>query len=122
MTDRWMVLLWGDEGFWESASPEVQERIMNEHQAYSDACDERGYKILGGEELGFSKNAVTVRSDGGGTLAVTDGPYVELAEHLGGYYVVETDDVQGLARLTGELLLTDGGGAELRPVIVHGES
>ncbi|WP_421742922.1 YciI family protein [Cellulomonas sp.] len=118
MTDRWMVLLWGDEGFWEGASPETQERIMNEHQAYSDACDERGYKILGGEELGFSKNAVTVRADGN-TLAITDGPYVELAEHLGGYYVIETDDVQGLARLTGELLLTDGGGAELRPVVVH---
>lgn len=119
MADTWMVLLWGDEGFWENASPEVQERIMAEHQAYSDACDERGYKILGGEELGFSKNAVTVRADGG-ALAITDGPYVELAEHLGGYYVVETDDVQGLARLTGELLLTDGGGAELRPVIRHG--
>jgi len=118
MTDRWMVLLWGDEGFWESATPDVQERIMGEHQAYSEACAERGYAILGGEELGFSKNAVTVRAQDG-ELAVTDGPFVELAEHLGGYYVIETDDVQGLARLTGELLLTDGGGAELRPVVVH---
>lgn len=116
MTDRWMVLLWGDEDFWENASPETQERIMGEHQAYSDACDERGYKILGGEELGFSKNSITVTPGG-----ITEGPYVELAEHLGGYYIVETDDVQGLARLTGEHLLTDGGGAELRPVIVHGE-
>ena len=118
MTDRWMVLLWGDEAFWENASPEVRDRIMAEHGAYSDACGERGYKIVGGEELGFSKSSVTVRADGG-ALTVTDGPFVELAEHLGGYYVIETDDVQGLARLTGELLLTDGGGAELRPVVVH---
>ena len=115
MTDRWMVLLWGDEGFWENASPETQERVMGEHQAYSDACTERGYTILGGEELGFSKNALTVRADG----IVTHGPFVELAEHLGGYYVIETDDAQGLAQLTGKLLLTDGGGAELRPVVVH---
>ncbi|MBO3086221.1 YciI family protein [Cellulomonas fengjieae] len=118
MADKWMVLLWGDEGFWENATPEVRDRIMDEHRAYSQACEEKGYKIVGGDELGFSKNAVTVRADGG-TLTVTDGPYVELAEHLGGYYVIETDDVQGLARLTGELLLTDGGGAELRPVIVY---
>ncbi len=33
--------------------------------------------------------------------------------------MIETDDVQGLARLAGEHLLTDGGGIELRPVIVH---
>lgn len=118
MSDRWMVMLWGDEAFWENASPEVRDRIMGEHEAYSTACDERGYKILGGDELGFSKSSVTVRAEDG-ALTVTDGPFVELAEHLGGYYIVETDDVQGLARLTGELLLTDGGGAELRPVIVR---
>jgi hypothetical protein len=118
MADKWMVLLYGDEAFWENASSEVRDRIMGEHRAYATACDERGYKIIGGDELGLSKNAVTVRADDG-ALTVTDGPFVELAEHLGGYYVVETDDVQGLAQLTGELLLTDGGGAELRPVIVY---
>ena len=88
---------------------------MSEHQAYSDACAERGYTILGGEELGFSKNALTVRPDG----SITEGPFAELAEHLGGYYVIETDDVQGLARLAGKHLLTDGGGIELRPTVVH---
>jgi hypothetical protein len=117
MTDRWMVQLWGDEGFWENASPEVRDRVMAEHQAYSAACGERGYKILGGEELGFSKNAITVRASEG-RLEVTDGPFVELVEQLGGYYIIETDDVRGLARLTGEHLLSDGGGAELRPVVV----
>jgi hypothetical protein len=115
MTDRWMVLLWGDEGFWQNASAQVRDRIYAEHQAYSKACAERGYAIVGGEELGFSTDALTVRADG----AVTEGPFVELTEHLGGYYVVETDDPRGLARLTGELLLTDGGGAELRRVVVH---
>ena len=88
---------------------------MGEHGAFSEACEQRGYRILGGEELGFSKNALTVRPGG----IVTEGPYVELAEHVGGYYVIETDDVRGLARLAGEHLLTDGGGIELRPVVVH---
>ena len=115
MTDRWTVLLWGDEDFWENASPEVQERAMGQHGAFSEACEQRGYRILGGDELGLSKNAITVRADG----LITEGPYVELAEHLGGYYVIETDDVAGLAQLTGKLLLTDGGGAELRPIVVH---
>ena len=119
MTVRWTLLLWGDEDFWENASPEVQERVMGEHDAFSTACEERGYRILGGDELGLSKKAVTVQRPEGGDLTITEGPYIDLAEHLGGYYVIETDDAQGLARLAGEHLLTDGGGIELRPVVVH---
>ena len=119
MTATWMVLLYGDEGFWESASQEVKDRIMEEHGAYATACAERGYKMIGGEELAFSSSAITARRDDGGPVTVTDGPYSETAEYLGGYYVFETDDPQGLAQLTGDMLLTDGGGAELRPVIQH---
>jgi len=119
MTATWMVLLYGDEEFWATASQEVQDRVMEEHGAYATACAERGYKIIGGEELGLSNTAITARRPDGGPVAISDGPYIETAEHLGGYYLVETDDPQGLARLTGELLLTDGGGVELRPVILH---
>ena len=49
MTDRWTLLLWGDEDFWENASPQVQERAMGEHGAFSEACEQRGYRILGGD-------------------------------------------------------------------------
>ena len=119
MTATWMVLLYGDEEFWRSAPQEVQDRIMEEHSAYAAACAERGYKIVGGEELAFSSSAITARRVDGGSVTVTDGPFSETAEYLGGYYVVETDDPRGLAQLTGELLLTDGGGAELRPVVQH---
>ena len=119
MTDRWTLLLWGDESVWENASPEFRERAMSEHGAFSEACEARGYRIVGGDELGFSKNAVTAERTEGGALTITEGPYVELAEHLGGYYVIETDDVQGMARLAGEHLLNVGGGIELRPVVVH---
>ena len=94
MTDRWMVLLWGDEGFWENASPETQERVMGEHQAYSDACTERGYTILGGEELGFSKNALTVRPDG----IITEGPFAETVEQLGGFYLVTAPDRESVLK------------------------
>ena len=66
MTATWMVLLYGDEGFWTSASPEVKDRIMDEHRAYAAACAERGYKILGGEELEFSSSAITARRPDGG--------------------------------------------------------
>jgi hypothetical protein len=120
MTATWIVLLYGDEGFWSSATPEVKDQIMNEHVAYTAACAERGYKIIGGEELDFSSKAFSTRRSAAGAVTVTDGPYSETTEYLGGYYLVETDDPRGLAQLTGEILVTDGGGgAEVRPVVLH---
>ena len=123
MTATWIVLLYGDEKFWASATPELTDKIMSEHRAYAAACAERGYALLGGEQLAFSSTALTARWTDDGPVEITDGPYAETAEHLGGYYVVQTDDAQGLARLTGEFLLTGGsGGAELRPLVqVDGE-
>ena len=120
MTATWIVLLYGNEDFWANATAEVQEKVMGEHEAYAAACAERGYKMLGGEELDLSSKAFTMRRSESGAVHVTEGPYSETAEQLGGYYVVETDDPRGLAQLTGEILVTDGGGGvEVRPVVQH---
>jgi hypothetical protein len=120
MTGKWMVLLYGNEGFWSSATQEVTDRIMGEHRAYAAACADRGYKLLGGEELDFSSKAFSTCRSGTGTVEVTEGPYSETVEYLGGFYIVETDDPRGLAQLTGEILVTDGGGGvEVRPVVLH---
>ncbi|WP_426593532.1 YciI family protein [Cellulomonas sp. McL0617] len=118
MTATWMVLLYGDEGFWSSATPELKAQIMAEHGAYAAACAERGYKILGGEQLDFTASSLSARRSETGAVEVTEGPYTETAEFMGGYYAFETDDPRGLAQLTAEILVTDGGGGvELRRVI-----
>ncbi|WP_028045592.1 YciI family protein [Cellulomonas sp. URHE0023] len=120
MAAKWMVLLYGNEGFWSSATQEIADRIMEEHRAYGAACAERGYTLLGGEELDFSSKAFSTRRSPGGAVQVTEGPYSETVEYLGGFYIVETDDPRGLAQLTGEILVTDGGGGvEIRPVVLH---
>jgi hypothetical protein len=120
MTATWMVMLYGNEEFWSSATPEVRDRITGEHRAYAEACAERGYKILGGEELNFTSGAFSTRRSDTGTITVTEGPFSETVEYLGGFYVIETDDPRGLAQLTGEILVTDGGGGvEVRPVVQH---
>ena len=120
MTATWMVLLYSDEGFWSMATPEIKDQIRGEHRAYAAACSERGHKILGGSELGFSSKAYSTRRSDDGTIDITRGPYSETAEYLGGYYVVETDDPCGLARLTSDILVTDNeGGVEVRPVVQY---
>ncbi|MDC7123297.1 YciI family protein [Cellulomonas fimi] len=114
MAQTWVVLLHGDEKAWETADEATQAAAYADHDAFSTACAERGHTIVGGHELASSRRAVVVRNDAEG-LVVTDGPYTETVEQLGGYYVVETDDVQDLARLV-ETVLWPGDVAEIRPV------
>ena len=114
MSQTWVVLLHGDEKAWETADEATRAAAYADHDAFSAACAERGHTIVGGHELVSSSRAVVVRNDADGP-AVTDGPYAETVEQLGGYYVVETDDVQDLARLV-VTVLWPGDVAEIRPV------
>jgi hypothetical protein len=54
--------------------------------------------MTGGAELAHSREAKVVRSDGGddGEFTITDGPYAETTEHLTGFYLVDTDDLDDL--------------------------
>ena len=52
--------------------------------------------MTGGAELAHSRTAKTLRTSADGTTTVTDGPYAEAAEQLTGFYLVDTDDPEGL--------------------------
>ena len=82
---QYLALIYGEEGRWANLSPEEREREMGEYIALSEAEVTRG-----GSELDTIATATTVRVRGDETL-VTDGPFVELKEALGGYYVFECD-------------------------------
>ena len=114
MSTTYVILLHGDERAWVDATPEQQADAMAKHDAFGAACAEAGHTIVGGEELAASAQAIVVRPGG----EVTEGPYTETSEWVGGYYVVSTDDVQGLAALVAPLLW-DGEAAEIRPVVDH---
>src|SRR6187431_3821475 len=77
MTATWMVLLYGDEGFWSTATPETKDQIRSEHRAYAAACSEQGHKILGGSELGFSSKAYSTHRSDDGTIDIMRGAYNE---------------------------------------------
>lgn len=114
MAQTWVVLLHGDEKAWETADEATRTAAYADHDAFTTACAEHGHTIVGGHELASSSRAVVVRNGTDGPV-VTDGPYAETVEQMGGYYVVETDDVQDLARLV-VTVLGPGEVAEIRPV------
>ena len=73
-------------------------------------------KIRGGERLRPSASATTLRLNGGGRL-LSDGPYAETKEQLGGYFVVEAKDLDEAVELASTMPhLADGGTVEIRPI------
>lgn len=102
---KYLVLLMGDgaERPWGEQSPEEQQALMGRFGAFDEACQAReGVQILSAEALGEGDSATTVRW-GDGERTVTDGPYAEAVEALGGFYLVQAPDLDVVLELIQEL-------------------
>ena len=116
----YVILLPGDEAFWESATPEHRAAMYAEHERFSRTLEEHGHKVVGGAELTHSREARVVRGGADGPV-VSDGPYAEVAEQLTGFYLVESDDLDDLAQVCG-ILATAGDPVEIRATAGSGSS
>jgi hypothetical protein len=107
---KFLVLLAEDRHFdrWEAATEQEHQAFFDGLAAFTAKVEERG-KVLGGEALDRPQHAVTVR-DG----AVTQGPFAETVEQLGGFYLVELPTVEDAVEAA-KLLRVQA--AELRPVL-----
>lgn len=84
---------YGETTPWDEMTADEQEAEMAKHVAFSEACESRsGVEMLGGEALGDGSMATTLRTRGG-EMTITDGPFAEVAEHIGGYYLLEAPDL-----------------------------
>jgi hypothetical protein len=111
---QYLALIYGDESRWRSLSPEEREREMGEYMALSEADVTRG-----GNELDSVATATTVRVRNDETL-VTDGPFVESKEVLGGYYVFECESIDEACSWAAKIPAAKHGAIEVRPVHVDG--
>ena len=114
---EYVVLLPGNEAAWEQATEQERSATYDRHGEFARLLAERGHKVTGGNELAHSREARTVHRRGQ-QVVVTDGPYAEAVEQLGGYYCVETDDLEDLLQVCAGLA-TDDGPVEVRPTVDH---
>jgi hypothetical protein len=89
-----------------------QDAILGEYMAVR-----RSPGVIGGEQLQPVETATTVRVRDGETL-LTDGPFVDAKEHLGGYFLVEADDLDAALEIAARIPAARMGGAvEVRPLV-----
>jgi hypothetical protein len=113
---KYFVLLagYGEMTPWDQLSPEEEEASMAELAAFDEACAARpGVEILSAEALGDGSMATTLRTRGG-KMTVTDGPFAEAAEQIGGYYVIDAADLDTVIELCRILPDYD---IDIRPVL-----
>lgn len=110
---RYLVLLAADEAVWPTLSESDQEAEMAAHDAFDRAVRARG-TIVAGEALGESATATTLRHVNG-AVQVTDGPYAETVEQLGGFYLVDLANLDQVTEVCA--LLPDYYAVEIRPVV-----
>jgi hypothetical protein len=105
---QYMLLIYGDDAEWENASPEVRSAEYERHRQFGQRVAGLGGKIIGGAELKSTSLAKTVRGD-----LVTDGPFLDTKEALGGYYIIETSDHDQIVAIARECP-SSGGVVEIR--------
>jgi hypothetical protein len=108
---KYLILIHENESGYASATPDVWGQIMEAHTRFAAQVAEQGAEILGGEALQPVATATSIRGD-----VVTDGPFAETKEALGGFYLIEAKDLdQALA--VAKLCPAPFGGVEVRPIM-----
>jgi hypothetical protein len=108
------VLMLLEEESWEKQSKEEMKRAYAAIGAWVDDLRDKGI-MKGGEELQPMRTATTVRRKNG-AMSVTEGPFIESKEHVGGFMMIEVPDLDAAIAIAKSW---PGGDVEVRPIVVH---
>ena len=110
---EYLILIYGDEQAYAATDDAFDLQLMEAHNRFSEQIAEQGGKMVGGNALMPTGTATSVRGD-----VVTDGPFVETKEALGGYYLLEANDIDAAIELAARIPAARMGGAvEVRPIV-----
>jgi hypothetical protein len=111
---RYMLLIYGDESGWANLSEAETEAEMGKWYAYTQEMQDAGVSTAG-EALQPTSTATCVRDNGGEPL-VTDGPFAETREQLGGYYLLDVPNLDEAIKWAHKCPAAKSGTIELRPI------
>ena len=113
---KYMCLIYDEEKNWLNLSEEQQGEVFAAHQAVTEAAQKNG-QYVGGEGLQPSATTKVVKVRDGKPL-VTDGPFVELKEQIGGFYMFDCENIEQALELAAQIPEAKSGVVEVRPCMV----
>ena len=108
---QYAILIYENESAYIDPAPEVWQQAMEAHGRFAGQVGEKGGKLQGGNALQPTSTATSIRGD-----VVTDGPFADTKEALGGFYLIEARDLDHALDIA-KLCPAPGGGVEVRPVM-----
>ena len=112
---QYLLTIYMDESAAGDATPEQRTQTMEAYNALTEELKQAGV-FLGGEGLQPTSTATTVRVRDGEPL-LTDGPFAETREQLGGYYLLDCPDLDDAVRWAAKIPGAATGSVEVRPVM-----
>lgn len=113
-TKEYVVLIVGDaDRWWTSMTDEERAAGYAVYGRFGEELEKRGHEVTGGAELQRMSTAKSIRPGGG---PVTDGPFAESTEQVGGFYQIKTADLDDLLECC-RMLADLGEGIQVRPVV-----
>ena len=111
---KYAALIYGDEAAQGQMSPEEQQAEMGEYMEFGQSAES---VIAGGEALHPTSTATTVHVEGGkgGKAVFTDGPFAETKEVLGGFYLIQAEDLDEALKWAQQIPGAWRGKIEVRP-------
>jgi hypothetical protein len=107
---QYLILIYESEEGYANAAPDDLRANMQAHTRFAEQIPALGGTMLGGNALQPTTTATSIRDD-----IVTDGPFVETKEALGGYYLIEAADLDQALAIS-KLCPAPFGGVEVRPI------
>lgn len=114
---QYLLLIYGNEAHFGALSKKEQENVDAEYTSFTKSIAQSGH-LRGGNELQPTAKATTVRVRDKKKV-VTDGPFAETKEQLGGYYLVEAKDLDEAVALAARIPSARWGSIEVRGIIPH---
>ena len=108
---QYVLLIIGDDDAYQALDEAAGAALMAQHEEFGAALAAAGVPTVYGAELDPPASARTVRADG----TVTDGPFAEAKEQVGGFYVLDVPGIEEAVEWAGKIPMLPGDAVEVRP-------
>lgn len=114
---QYLLLIYSEESQWDKVDQKERDHVLDEFLVFTKDIAQSGH-YRGGNELHRTSRAKTVRLRNG-KKSVTDGPFAETKEALGGYYLIEAADLEEAIGIAARIPSVKWGSIEIRPIVPH---